>query len=189
MKTLFQYLFAALMLCTAIHATAQQSDPPEEVALYEALRDVNALVKAGVSLNDFRARMPDLAVLLDRMKRKGVDSSDLASATSEFRESVSPWSEYIKWQVQVEREKDRARLPLLVEMATATQNLRDLKWQQADLSLSQYAATKARQAEEAKAKADAEAKAAAEAKAKADAEAAKAKSSKPGKPKPVLKAN
>lgn len=190
MKTLLQYMLATLVLCTAMQATAQQSDPPEEVALYEALQDVNALVTAGVSLNDFRARLPELVVLLDRMKRKGTESATLESATRAFRSSAAPWADHIKWKVQVEHEKGSPRQALLVELAAASAELRDSQWQQAALSLSEYATVKARQASEAKAKAEAEAQAAAEAKARDDAEAAKtkAKAAKSARPKPAQKA-
>jgi hypothetical protein len=100
----FRTAAAVLVLCIAAPFTARGDDRAstlfEADQVYESMRDLQAVVRGGTSLNDFTSRLPDLSVGVDRLQRHGHPEPRLDDALKNFREGASWWQQSIEAEVQ-----------------------------------------------------------------------------------------
>ena len=120
-RNLLAALAAGLALSQAYSAT------PVE-ALHEGLLDVKALLKGGLSYSDYRKRISEVVVLLDRYQRKGGPTSSLTLAAESYIAALSDWDDMNKMkQVRVPM-PDIA--PEFIVRLQALNDEQDRRWEQ-----------------------------------------------------------
>ena len=94
MKVFVLALLLAAGVVSSTHVRAADDPNKEADALYEQMRDVAAVVKAGTSYVDFTGRLPPLAIGLDRIQRHGGQAGgDLSDALKAFKQAAGYWSQ------------------------------------------------------------------------------------------------
>jgi hypothetical protein len=90
---LTQVLRVALVVCVVIGNYAFSQDlASRERDLHESLMDLNALVEAGITRNDFKRALPPITIKYDRFVRSGGKKyGALYDAVKAFREADETW--------------------------------------------------------------------------------------------------
>ena len=102
--------YLTIFLLSALPFAVTLAQPKDkyfyEDALYEKLLDISALVRAGISLNDYKALLPELTILLDRYNRNGGTESSLKYAAQGYIDAVDSWHRLN--EIRVKRIQDAA---------------------------------------------------------------------------------